>query len=154
MQTTVRNLVIYWLYSVAAVHVLVGVLLPWIGNLTFLESYHRSIESAFWPTHVPDGARALHVWWLSLFGPTIQTLGIWMGALIYLGARYRSSIAWLLLFLGFAVWAPQDILVSLRANAWIHVWVDIFALATVFPPLIYLWRKDLHHELHKANSNE
>lgn len=137
-----RNFSILWLYGIAAVHFLGGALLPWIGNFALLESYHHSIESAFWPTHIPEGTRALQVWWLSLFGASIQTLGIWMAALIYVGARYRSSASWLFLFLGFAVWAPQDILISLRANIWMHVWLDLFVLLIILPPLIYLWWQD------------
>lgn len=142
MRLTLRDFFIYWLYGIAAVHLLGGVLLPWFGDVALLESYHHLIESAFWPGQVPEGARALHLWWLSLFGASIQTLGIWMAALIYFGARYSSSIAWLLLFLGFAIWAPQDILISLRANIWEHVWLDLFVLLIVLPPLMYLWWQD------------
>lgn len=41
-----------------------------------------------------------------------------------------------------AVWAPQDILVSLRAACWPHVWADVAALAVMLPPLLWLWRHD------------
>ncbi len=145
----IRNWIIYWLYGVAAMHLLIGFLLPWIGNLALLDPYHRSIEAVFWPVNVPAGARGFQVWWISLFGPTIQTLAIWMAALIYVGDRYRSSFVWLCLALGFAVWAPQDIFISLRANAWAHVWVDLSALASVFPPLGWLWWQDRKQIIHK-----
>lgn len=139
---TSRHFFVFWLYGIALVHVAAGVLLPWVANSTWLENYHRSIEAGFWVENVPEGARALHVWWLSLFGPTIQTLGIWMFALIYMGEKHRSSFVWLLLFIGFAIWAPQDILISLRINAIEHVWIDMFVLVIVLPPLMRLWFLD------------
>lgn len=135
----VRKWIIVWLYGVAAVHLLVGVLLPWVGNSVLFEPYHRLIEGAFWSNAAPEGARLFQVWWISLFGPTIQTLGVWMAALVYLGARYRNRFIWCALLLGFAVWAPQDIFISLKANAWVHVWVDLLALLSVIPPLLWLW---------------
>ncbi|RYG07923.1 MAG: cell division protein [Chitinophagaceae bacterium] len=137
-----RNILIYWLYCVALIHVTGGILLPWIGNIDLLENYHRSIEAGFWSGDVPTGARKLHVWWLSLFGPTIQTLGIWMFALIYIGEKYRISFAWLAILIGFVVWAPQDILISLRVNAFKHVWLDLVVLIVVLPPLVRLWLLD------------
>lgn len=134
-----RKWTIGWLYGVAAAHLAIGVLLSWGSDLPLFASYHRLIEGAFWPNQVPDGAHLFQLWWLSLFGPSIQTLGIWLAALIYLGSRYRSNIVWCCLLLGFAVWAPQDIFISLRADAWVHVWVDLLALLSVVPPLLWLW---------------
>ncbi|UUZ53114.1 hypothetical protein LP419_29710 [Massilia sp. H-1] len=37
------------------------------------------------------------------------------------------------------LWAPQDMLISLQANCWAHVWIDSFAVAAMLPPLIYLF---------------
>jgi hypothetical protein len=65
-----------------------------------------------------------------------------MFALIYMGEKHRSRFAWALLFVGFAIWAPQDIVISLRVNAIEHVWLDVFVLAIVLPPLMYLWLLD------------
>ncbi len=69
-------------------------------------------------------------------------MSLWMGVLTYVGDRYRSTFAWMWLIIGVAVWAPQDMLISLRAGAWIHVWVDCFALAVMLPPLVWLWWHD------------
>lgn len=138
----IRPWVVRWMYGVAVGHLLVGLLLPWIGNLPFLETYHRTIESAFWGSAAPLAARVQQVWWISLFGPTLQSLALWMSALTCIGDRHRSSFAWGWLIIGVIIWAPQDMLVSLRADAWIHVWVDCFALATMLPPLFWLWVHD------------
>ena len=46
--------------------------------------------------------------------------------------------AWTWLIIGLLVWAPQDMLISLRASAVIHVWIDGFALLAMLPPLCWL----------------
>jgi hypothetical protein len=42
------------------------------------------------------------------------------------------------LIAGLLLWAPQDIVISLQAGAWQHVWLDALALAGMLPPLAYL----------------
>ncbi|GHD65819.1 hypothetical protein [Jeongeupia chitinilytica] len=140
MQT--RVWLVRWLYGAALAHLVVGLALPWVADAALLDGYHRSIEPAFRGGTTPDGARALQVWWMSLFGPTIQGLALWMWALVRIGDVQRSVTAWGWLIAGLLLWAPQDMLVSLRAGAWIHVWVDVLALATMLPPLCWLWWRD------------
>jgi hypothetical protein len=86
----------------------------------------------------------------------MQSLSIWMAALVYFGGRYRSRLAWGLLAGGVVIWALQDILISLRVDCWTHVWVDCFAVATMLPPLVWLWLIDrpgaaVFHDLHTTN---
>jgi len=137
-----RGWMIRWLLLVAAMHVLVGALLPWVADAPLFDAYHGAIEAAFWPGGAPAGARDLQVWWMSLFGPTVQLMALWMIGLIVLADRLRQPQVWLWLMLGLVVWAPQDIVVSLRAACWPHVWVDLAALAVMLPPLFWLWRHD------------
>ncbi|MDB5776855.1 MAG: cell division protein [Herbaspirillum sp.] len=131
-----------WMYGVVIGHLIVGILLPWIGALPVLDVYHRIVEAGFWPDTAPLAARQQQIWWISLFGPTIQCMSLWMGVLVYIGDRQRSALVWTWLAIGVVVWGPQDMLISLRAGAWIHVWIDCFAMATMLPPLFWLWRHD------------
>jgi hypothetical protein len=141
-QERMRRWLIRWMYGIAVVHLAVGIVLPWIGSLALLETYHRTIEAVFWDHGAPPAARIQQVWWIGLFGPTLQNVALWMGALTHIGDRQRSSLAWGWLIIGVVVWAPQDMLVSLRAGAWIHVWIDCCALVAILPPLFWLWRHD------------
>jgi hypothetical protein len=131
------------MYAAAAVHLITGIALPWIGEQAIFETYHRHTEFPFWGLDAPSAARAQQVWWIALFGATIQGLSLWMGALVYFGERYGSRFAWAMLILGLLVWAPQDILISLRADNWIHVCADGFALLAMLPPLFWLYWHDL-----------
>lgn len=138
----VRKLAVNWLLLVCAVHVALGALLPWLGGAALFEGYHRGIETAFWPAGAPAEARGLQTWWIALFGPTIQVMALFMFALVRLADRLRQASVWLWLIAGLALWAPQDMLVSLRADCWPHVAADAFALAVMLPPLAWLWLQD------------
>lgn len=124
--------------SIAA-HLVVGMLLPLIVSSPLLEGYHHGIETAFWGADIPPASRALQSWWISLFGPTVQAAAVWMGALAWIGHRQRSAFAWGALIAGLLLWAPQDMLISLRAGCWSHVWLDCIALAGMLPPLVFLF---------------
>jgi hypothetical protein len=137
-----RKWAVNWLLLVCAVHVAVGALLPWVGGAALFDGYHSGIETAFWPGGAPPGARGLQAWWIALFGPTIQLMALFMFVLIRLADRLREPSLWLWLIAGLVIWAPQDMLVSLRADCWAHVAADAFALAVMLPPLIWLWRRD------------
>lgn len=137
-----RLWLILWLYAVVAGHLLVGVLLTWMGNSDLLESYHRAVEQHFWSGAAPAVARAQQVWWIALFGATMQSTALWMAALVHLGHRLRSAAAWGWLLAGLALWAPQDMALSIQGGMWVHIWIDGFALLIMVPPLLWLWRHD------------
>lgn len=39
-------------------------------------------------------------------------------------------------------WVPQDIFISLQRDAWLHVWIDMFAAIILVVPLVWLWKLD------------
>ncbi|QGS31814.1 DUF393 domain-containing protein (plasmid) [Cupriavidus metallidurans] len=137
-----RQLAVRWMYAAAIAHLLVGAAMPWAADATLFGTYHRIVEQSFWSGAAPAQARAQQVWWIALFGATLQCSAIWMLALVHLGNRTRHRMAWGWLLVGLLVWAPQDLLISLQAHVWPHVLVDAVALLTMIPPLLYLWRKD------------
>lgn len=136
---TLRTWALRYTYAGVAAHLLVGALLPLIISAPLFDGYHRAIETAFWGPDIPAAARAQQVWWISLFGPTVQAAAVWMGALVWMGDRQRNAFAWGALIAGIVLWAPQDMLISLRADCWAHVWIDTFAVVFLLPPLICLF---------------
>lgn len=139
---TLRTWAVRYTYAAIGAHLLVGALLPLMINAAIFDGYHRAIELAFWGPAAPAAARAQQVWWISLFGPTVQAAAVWMGGLAWMGARQRNAFAWGALIAGIVLWAPQDMLISLRADCWTHVWIDTFAVLSLLPPLIYLFLTD------------
>lgn len=137
-----RRRLIRWLYAAAIVHFLVGVVLAWLGHLPLFDSYLHGIDLAFWGADAPAPGRTQQLWWIALFGATVQSFALYMLALIHLADRHKSSTAWGWLIVGLLVWAPQDMAISLQADIWLHLWVDCLALASLLPPLIWLYRHD------------
>ncbi|MDR6397792.1 cell division protein [Herbaspirillum seropedicae] len=138
-----RKWLVRWMYAAVAVHLLVGILLPLVAGAAPLASYHHGIERYFWGDAVPASARAQQIWWLSLFGPTVQAASIWMGVLLMIADKQRNAAAWMGLIAGLVVWGPQDMLISLQAHCSSHVWLDAAALLGMLPPLFWLFRHDL-----------
>jgi len=139
---TARQWVVCWMYGIAVVHLLVGIALPWLADAAVFDAYHRGIEQHFWARAAPAQARSQQVWWIALFGATLQSTALWMLALVHLGHRLHQRAPWGWLMAGLLVWAPQDILISMQAHAWPHLLVDAAALASMLPPLLWLWNKD------------
>ena len=138
-----RIWLVRWMYAVAAAHLLVGILLPLLVGAAALDSYHHGIETHFWGDANPGAARAQQVWWLSLFGPTLQAASIWMLVLLWIADKQRNAAAWLGLIAGVVIWAPQDILISLQAQCETNVWIDAIAVLSMLPPLFWLFQHDL-----------
>jgi hypothetical protein len=89
-----------------------------------------------------ESVRREQAWWMSLFGATVQCLGIWMLALVRYAGRHRIAGLWLWLAVGLLVWAPQDAILSWQAGVTIHLVVDSLALLAMLPALLTLWRWD------------
>ena len=136
---TLRRWSVRFLYAAIAAHLIVGMLLPLVAGAPLFAEYHARIESAFFGAHIPPAAHAHQLWWIGLFGPTVQAAAVWMGALAWIGDRQRLPFAWAALAAGIVLWAPQDITISLQAGVWDHVWLDLFACASMLPPLAYLY---------------
>ena len=143
MQTNpLRIWAVRWTYAAIVAHLVAGALLPWVAGAAVFDGYHGAIDAAFWGGPAPAAARAQQLWWIGLFGPTLQSAALWMGALAWIGDRQRSTFAWGALMAGIVLWAPQDMLISLRADCWHHVWLDTFAVLAMLPPLAWLYFTD------------
>src|SRR5471032_3393854 len=91
---------------------------------------------------LPVAAREQQLWWLAVFGATLQSYSLYLLALVHLGNRFKTPIAWGGLIAGIVLWAPQDLWFSLDAKLWLNLWIDGVALLTLLPPLFWLYRHD------------
>lgn len=129
-----RKWLVRCLYASAVLHLLAGLALPWVADAAALSWYHAVLG--------PTEQHARQAWWLALFGPTIQCVGLWMLALVWFGDTRREPAAWLWTGAGLLLWGPQDIMVSLRAAVWPNVWLDLATLAVLLPATWRLYRLD------------
>ena len=139
---TLRRVCVGWLYVAAIAHLLGGMLLSWAGHTGLLDNYLTSVEHAFWTSDAPAAARAQQVWWVALFGATLQAYAFCMLALVHIGNTLKRPMPWGWLMAGLLLWAPQDIVISLSAGMWSHLLVDLLALLVLLPALLWLYRHD------------
>ena len=98
---TIRKWLISWLYLLTCGHFAAGVLLAWFSNLDLFDHYHQSILMQVGNSSV--SAHQLQVWWVRLFGATLQNLAIYMGVLTYVASRQRSAFVWAWMVVGLIV---------------------------------------------------
>jgi hypothetical protein len=134
----IRRWLVLWLYAVAAGHLIGACVMTWVPDLPLLGTYHQGVLASFGfsPESLPP--KALQLWWMALFGATLQAFSLFLLGLIYCADRHRMAGIWLFLAVILLWWAPQDIYISLQKNAWSHLWVDLAALVVLLPPLIAL----------------
>ena len=109
-QSTLRKALVAWLYAAALMHLLAGITLSWAGHSGLFDGYLQNIEQTFWgAAAVPVTARAQQVWWLALFGATLQSYALYMLALVHIGNRLKRAMPWAWVIAGILLWAPQDL---------------------------------------------
>lgn len=141
--TSLRPALVLWLYAAAIVHILAGLTLTWAGHSGLLDGYLQVLELAFWGADaVPAAGHEQQVWWLALFGATLQSYSLYMLALVHIGNRSKAPMVWGWLIAGILLWAPQDMWLSAQQQVWSHLWLDGFALLLLLPPLVCLYRHD------------
>lgn len=141
--TSLRPALVLWLYAAAIVHILAGLTLTWAGHSGLLDGYLQVLELAFWGADaVPAAGHEQQVWWLALFGATLQSYSLYMLALVHIGNRSKAPMVWGWLMAGILLWAPQDMWLSAQQQVWSHLWLDGFALLLLLPPLVWLYRHD------------
>jgi hypothetical protein len=137
----VRIWCIRWLYLAAIGHFVVGLLMAWWGDSVLFSHYNQiALENFILIDN--SSAKELHIWWLAIFGATLQAFSILLAALVYLGSQYKDNRVWLLIIIAIVIWAPQDIYFSAMKDIWMNVWVDLAAVVTLLPPLVFLMRCD------------
>lgn len=138
-----RTRLVTWLTLVAIAHLIGGLIMVFCSSYPWTADYHRTVAKAFWPGSVDmNFLTREQAWWMSLFGATVQCLGIWMLALVRYAGRHRTAGLWLWLAVGLLVWAPQDLMLSWQAGVTVHLVVDSLALLAMLPTLLVLWRCD------------
>jgi hypothetical protein len=75
---------IHWLYLAATGHFVVGLLMAWWGDSVSFNRYNQiALENFILIDN--SSAKELHIWWLAIFGATLQAFSILLAALVYLG---------------------------------------------------------------------
>lgn len=128
-----------WLLAIAWLHLIAGLAIPFIAHSGLFDFYSSLLQQSFWPGQlVPPETLAFQRWLVSLFGPTLASVGVAMIYLVRAGIRSTEAWPWNAILAALAVWAPSDIMISLMKNFWLHLWIDAVALLTIVPPVLMM----------------
>lgn len=128
-----------WLLALAWLHLAIGLAIPFIAYSALFDYYSALLQAAFWPGQsVPAETLSFQRWIVSLFGPTLASIGVVMIYLVRAGIRTNESWPWNAILLALLVWAPGDIGISLLKDFRLHVWIDAIALLAIVPPVLLL----------------
>lgn len=135
-----RLWLVWWMYLVAFGHLMMGIAVAWFMHMPYFSDYNREVLSKFWQgSSVPNGALDLQIWWINLFGATLQNMAILMLLLIYVANRLRLPVVWAGMIAALLLWMPQDMWISARRELWLHLQADVIAMLIMLPPLFLLW---------------
>lgn len=135
-----------WLLLLAWLHLATGLAIPVIAHSAQFGHYSALLQAEFWPGQMlPPETLAFQRWIVSLFGPTLASVGVVMIYLVRAGIRSDDAWPWNAILLALAVWAPGDIYISLLRDFWLHVWIDALALLAIVPPVLVLRAQTKQH---------
>ena len=128
-----------WLLALAWLHLAIGLAIPFIAHSALFDYYSELLQTAFWPGQsVPTETLSFQRWIVSLFGPTLASVGVVMIYLVRAGIRTNEAWPWNAILVALLVWAPSDICISLLNDFRLHVWIDATALLAIVPPVLLL----------------
>ena len=130
-----------WLLGYAGLHIGVGLALPWLVHTSLAAGYSGELASAFFDTATPPPeVRPVTLWLLGLFGPTIASWGVLLGALtLALLPQHPRRLA-VAVGLALLVWMPLDSLLGVVNGVYSNVLLNGLAVAALLPPLVALLR--------------
>lgn len=144
-----------WLLALAWLHLAIGLAIPFIAHSALFDHYSALLQTAFWPGQsVPAEALSFQRWIVSLFGPTLASVGVVMIHLVRAGIRTNETWPWNAMLVALMVWAPGDIGISLMRDFWLHVWIDLVALLLIVPPILLLKKRAMSASTALMASNE
>jgi len=121
-----------WLQLIASLHIIGGLLLPWLLHADLSAMYRQEVFQAL---SVPEAAQNTVVLMMSFIGPTIASWGVLLLYLINNAFDQGDKSAWSYLCIAILVWAPLDIGLSWHAGIYSNIAVDVMATLSILLPV-------------------
>lgn len=122
------------LQTLALLHIVAGLLLPWIVEWPPFAFYHRHLLGAF-ATEAPE-ALALGKFMLGILGPAVASWGLLFLFTVNVSFATRSRNGWYIMVIAISGWILFDMYLSIRAGVYLNLLIDLVVLALLMTPLI------------------
>jgi hypothetical protein len=123
-----------FLQAIAVVHIIVGLLFPWIVDSPLFDHYKQHLHLVFNTSQFISGQQASFL--MAILGPTIASWGVLFLYAINSGFTRPSPQAWWFMFSACVVWAPYDSIYSLQHGIYLNAIINAVAFAMIMSPLL------------------
>ncbi|NVJ67313.1 MAG: hypothetical protein HWE16_12565 [Gammaproteobacteria bacterium] len=120
-----------WLKTLAALHIIGGLLLPVLALTSLSNHYIQSLEGQF-PNSNPDVLKFL----VGVFGPTVASWGLLFYYSVDKAFVSRRHKDWLFRLFALLIWALLDTLYGLYFGVNSHILINGLALLLFLTPLL------------------
>jgi len=122
------------LQTLAVLHIIVGLALPWLVELPQFAFYNRHLLTAF--NADSTEALALGKFMVGLLGPTIASWGVLFLFVVTVSFQTRSRSGWFVMIIAITGWTLCDMYFSLRFGVYLNLVIDLIVAGLLLTPLL------------------
>jgi len=122
-----------FLQMIAIVHIVGGMLLPFLVNTTLFATYNSLLYQAL--GFEASGQNAEINFLIGLFGPTIASWGVLFLYVVSTAFKNPDKKGWWAIFLCCVAWAPYDSLLSIQKGIYINALINLISALAILIPL-------------------
>jgi len=130
-----------WLFVVAVVIAVFGVLMAFLNQTTVIAVFNREINFVFWPTgEVGRGVPEFQSWVYGVWGATVAGMGIFAAYVARYPFARKEKWARQCLAAGTVVWFVLDTSISLAFGVVFNALFNTLVFLLIVAPLVFTWR--------------
>ena len=122
-----------FLQLIAIVHIVGGMLLPFLVNTPLFATYNSLLYQALGFDTTRQNTEINFL--IGLFGPTIASWGMLFLFVVTTVFKNPDKRGWWAIFLCCLVWAPYDSLLSIQKGIYINALINLISSLTILIPL-------------------
>ena len=127
-----------WLFTVALLIVVFGILLALLNGTILFKEYNRQIDPVFWgSSDVPPHAKAFQQWICGVLGATVAGWGTLLAFVAHFGFSKKERWAWNGIAAGLLLWFAIDTPVSLFFKVYFNALFNTAVFVAVLLPLLF-----------------
>lgn len=123
-----------FLSLLAILHIIVGLILPFIANTRLFNYYNEKMLVAFNTSSIES--LELGKFMIGILGPSIASWGVLFLFLVQHAYRTGSSTAWITMIIAIVGWSIYDMALSVYAGVYLNLLIDCFVMSLLLIPLI------------------
>jgi hypothetical protein len=131
-----------WLFIVAVVIAVFGVLMAFLNQTAIFAIFNREINAVFWPSgEIGRGLPQFQSWVYGVWGATVAGMGIFAAYVAHYPFARREKWARQCLAAGTGVWYVLDTYISLASGVIFNALFNTVIFLLIAVPLGFTWKE-------------